>query len=338
MAKKKAITNDNLSKSLKDIIGGLPQEVRNSDDFLDVISWNLRWFNYKEEDRVKNIVEILTYLNADLFIFQEIQPGSLDVVAEKLKENGAGFYEVVYGSTGGDQRVAIMYDTEWVRTKDSVVELFGKGAVKTGDNKEVFPRLPLYGYFLAKSPNPDESGFTFQLVGVHLKSQVGGGSSQRRTAAEKLAYWLEKEANDIDADTVIIGDWNKEPTDPDWTALQELEAEKKVLFEQINDSSDFSHLYYQNKNEIGSRLDIALMTSSAAKTMANKKTQVARWITIDNLLASAPEMKVAEIKAVLNNIKDNISDHMPLFVRYYLVEKPKTGTKKKKGTKKAVRG
>jgi endonuclease/exonuclease/phosphatase family metal-dependent hydrolase len=322
MAKKKpaTIANDNLSKSLKNLIGDISSHYKGSDEFVDIISWNLRWFNHREKERLKNITQILGFLNADIFVFQEVQEGSLEEVVTALEKSGAGYYNVIYGSTGGGQRIAYMYDTEWVRTKDDVSELFGKGVVKTGDNKEVFPRLPLYSYFLAKSSNASKSGFSFQMLGVHLKSQMGDGSSQRRIAAEKLAHWLEKEANDVDADTIIMGDWNKAPNDNDWAALHKLESEKKVKFKSINDASDFSHLYYQNKTDIGSRLDIALVTSSASKQMIGKRTEVANWLTVNDIVKTASTKTAAEINTTLNNIKDNISDHMPLLSRYFFLE------------------
>lgn len=326
--KRKVIANDNLSKALSKIVGELPERYRDSDEFLDVVSWNLRWFNSKEPKRVKYITEILSVLNSDIFIFQEIQDKSLDEIADALTKSGAGIYEVIYGTTGGDQRVAIMYDTQWVRAKDTVEELFEKGEVKTGDNKDAFPRLPLCGYFQAKSPDSRKSGFSFQLVGVHLKSQMGGGNSQRRTAAEKLCWWLEKEASDIDSDTIIMGDWNKDPEDDDWESIHDLEKEKKVKFQSINDATDFSHLYYRNKNDFGSRLDIALVSTSAVNNMEGKKTDVIRWTTIDALLQSAADKKVTEIRAMLNDIKQNISDHMPLFTRYYLTETKKINARR----------
>ncbi len=315
-----AIDNDNISNSLQEIIGKLEEKYRDSDDFLDIISWNLRWFNDKESERVSNIVEILTHFNSDIFVFEEIKSGSLDVVAKALSENGSGAYEVIYGDTGGDQRVAIMYDTSWVRAKDDILELFGKGQVKTGDNKDAFPRLPLCGYFQVKSPDPSKSGFSFQLVGVHLKSQMNDGSSQRRTAAEKLCWWLEHEASDVDSDTIIIGDWNKGPEDKDWSPVHKLEKEEKVRFKSINDSTDFSHLYYKNKNHLGSRLDVVLVTSDASENLKNKKTDVIRWTTIDELLAGADENTATNIRSILNNIKQKVSDHMPLFSRYYMVD------------------
>jgi len=40
-----------------------------------------------------------------------------------LIDAGAGLYKVAYGTTGGDQQVAIMY-TEWVRASDDIKELF----------------------------------------------------------------------------------------------------------------------------------------------------------------------------------------------------------------------
>jgi predicted extracellular nuclease len=157
-------------------------------------------------------------------------------------------------------------------------------------------------------------------VGVHLKSQMGDGGSQRRTAAEKLCWWLEKEADEVDADTIIIGDWNKGPEDADWKPIHKMEKAGKVLFEKINDTSDFSHLYYKNKQNFGSRLDVALVSVDAAHGLVGKKVDVIKWTTIDDLIQSASDKKVAEIKAILDDIKLNISDHMPLFTRYYLVD------------------
>lgn len=323
MAKKVTIENDNISKAIQALTGGLPKKFQDSDDFLDIISWNLRWFNSREKERVDNIAAVLAFLNADIFVFQEVQFESLEEVKQILQKKKAGYYDVVYGNTGGGQRIAIMYDTEWVRTKDDIAELFGKKTVMTADNKDVFPRLPLYSYFQVKSPEATKSGFSFQLVGVHLKSQMGDGSSQRSMAAEKLMYWLDKEANDVDADTIIIGDWNKGPQDDDWDAIHKMEKLGKVKFNKINDATDFSHLYYENKTHIGSRLDIALVTSSASKSMLNKKADVAKWASIDDLVKTADEKTAKEIKDILNDIKTNISDHMPLLTRYYLAGKEK---------------
>ncbi len=307
------IENDNLSELL---IGKIPEKYQDGDEFLDVVSWNLRWFNEKDALRVERITEILSILNSDIFVFQEIRNGSLDIVASKLNEKGAGFYKVEYGTTGGDQRVAIMYDLDWVRAKDDVKELFGKKTVLTVEGKDAFPRLPLWGYFTSKSPYPDKRGFDFQLAGLHLKSQMGGGESQRRLAADKLAYWLKTEAANVDSDAILIGDWNKTPDSEEWDSLVELEKEGFIRFREINDNSDFSHLYYKNKNHIGSKLDIAVVTTEVP--MQAPQAETIRWVTLDDLLASNP--KASEIKEYLKEIKTKISDHMPIFSRYYMYE------------------
>lgn len=320
MATKK-IENDNISIGLKKLLGGFDKSYSDKDNFLDIISWNLRWFNHREKQRQENICKILELLNADIFIFQEVEHGALDTIAAMLNVRGAGLYEVIYGTTGGAQRVAFMYDTEWIKPKDDIQELFGKGTIKTGDNKEVFPRLPLWGYFTVKNQVMSKIGFTFQLVGLHLKSQMGGGGSQRRTAADKLVYWLEKEANDLDSHTIMIGDWNKGPDDADWQPIHEMEKKKKVLFSTINDASDFSHLYYENKSNLGSRLDIALVSSDVKSQLKNKKADAIHWYKIDELINSTESKLATEIIAILNDIKQNISDHMPLHTRYYQTKK-----------------
>ncbi len=308
------IENDNLSKAL---IGKIPKQFKDNDEFLDIVSWNLRWFNEQDSKRVKRITEILGALNSDIFIFQEVRKDSLDKVAEDLAEAKAGYYKVSYGTTGGDQRVAILYDTDWIKSKDDIKELFGKGNVRTGEGKDAFPRLPLWGYFACKSVHPDKRGFDFQIVGLHLKSQLGGGESQRRLACEKLAFWLERESILTDADSILMGDWNKEPDADEWSVMKKLEKDGIVRFKKINDSSDFSHLYYKNKSHIGSKLDIAVVSRDASKKLySNVKT--IRWLTIDELLAKNP--KASEIKKFLKEIKEKISDHMPIFTRYYMVE------------------
>jgi mRNA deadenylase 3'-5' endonuclease subunit Ccr4 len=140
--------NDHLSRAFEDLV---PKEYKGTDRFLDVISWNIRWFNAGNRERVRKVVDVLNALNADIIVLQEIEENSLDLVAEKLRNGGAGDYKVKYGTTGGDQRVSMMYDLDWIRAKDDINELFGKRSVLTADGKDAFPRLPLCGYFTSLS-------------------------------------------------------------------------------------------------------------------------------------------------------------------------------------------
>jgi endonuclease/exonuclease/phosphatase family metal-dependent hydrolase len=304
--------NDHLTTGFEDLI---PAKYKGSDSFLDLVNWNIRYFHDKDPARVKNIVHVLNGLNADVLVLQEIKEGSLDVVAEELAKSGAGHYTVEYGTTGGDQRIAIMYDLDWIRAKDAIEELFGKGTIIAGDGKDAFPRLPLYAYLTSLSVGGEP--FDFQLTGLHLKSQRGGGESQRRMAAERLATWLTREAPLVDADILMVGDWNEPPNSNTWSPVHHLENEGLALFSRINDSDSISHLYYKNMESIGSRLDIALVATAAATEIA-QNPDVVRWTSLDKLLAGNPKAK--EIKQYIKEISAALSDHLPMVTRYYFEE------------------
>ena len=152
--------NDRISAVFESIV---PDQYRGTDRFLDIITWNLRWFTSRDIKRVDRVTAIMDALNADIFVCQEIECGSLDAIAERLSNNGAGHYKVAYGTTGGDQRIAMMYDMDWIRAKSDIVELLGKDQVLTSDGKNAFPRLPLYENFAGLSHESDP--FDFQLLG-----------------------------------------------------------------------------------------------------------------------------------------------------------------------------
>ncbi|MBM2816417.1 MAG: Endonuclease/exonuclease/phosphatase [Ignavibacteria bacterium] len=319
MAKIKKIPNDNISE----LLGGIDKKFIDNDDFLDIVQWNLRWFNSMDKDRAKKIEKVLSLLNSDIFVFQEIADGSLDDIAKSLSENGKGSYQVAYGTTGGQQRIAIMWDMEWVRTKDDIIELFGKNTVTTPNGKDVFPRLPLWSYFFCKSTISNRRGFDFQLVGLHLKSQMDKEGTnednlQRTLSAAKLSDWLIKEGNRFDSDIIILGDWNEPPDAEAWESLRNLEKNKNVKFTKINDKTNFSHLYYLNRNDVGSLLDLRVVTSPFAKEM-NKTGGTIHWLALEELLSGSAT--AGEVKKIINEIKTEITDHLPVLTRFGVSKK-----------------
>lgn len=312
------VDNDNLSAAF-DKIGLIPKRLVGSDKFIDIVTWNLRWFHEGDAARVDRISAVLAALNADVFVFQEIKNESLEPVVQKLAELEAGHYSVAYGTTGGQQRVAFLWDLDWIRAKDDDKELFGRNTIIAEDGKDAFPRLPLWGYFIGLTQDPNSVPFDFQLVGLHLKSQLGGGDAQRAAAADALAAWIRSAAPRVDGDTIVLGDFNRVPGAAEWEAFRRLEAEKLIEFESINDSSEISHLYYENKTHIGSRLDLVLMSSSA-HLFTKADPEVVRWASLDQLLSTSPDAKT--IKAYIKEIGTTISDHMPTVTRFYFT-KPK---------------
>jgi endonuclease/exonuclease/phosphatase family metal-dependent hydrolase len=312
-------SNDNLSVSF-DACDLVPDKYKGDDHCLDVVAWNIKYFNQKDPSRVQAITEILSAINADVFVFEEAMDGSLDSVANDLTAKKAGLYETRYGKTGGNQRVAIMYDTEWVRAKDDIVELFGKGTYKTREGKDVFPRLPLHGQFVCSNPLlPRGEPFDFQLVGLHLKSQRGGGADQRQLAGKHLSKWLLTAAQSIDADVIMLGDWNAPPTSDDWREFVRLEDQRRVAFRNVNDASDFSHLMYKSKNDFASRLDLAAISIASISQMIGKQVDTIRWKSLDEFLKKNPE--AGQIKSFIQQVSAKISDHMPIIARFYFTRR-----------------
>lgn len=309
--------NDNITRAFE-AVNIIKEEHRGSDLFLDVVNWNIRYFHHKDKERLNRIVDILSVINADIIVLQEILEGSLDPVCELLAERGAGYYQVAYGSTGGNQRIAIMWDLDWIRSKDEVKELAGKKQVIAENNKDAFPRLPLWGYFTSRSNLEGSIPFDFQLVGLHLKSQRGGGGEQRKAAGDWLAGWLKDNQQNIDSDVILLGDWNENPCSESWNSLHELEENNEIMFNGINNEEYISHLYYKNKKHLGSLLDLAAV-SVAAYDQIEGDPEVIRWVHIDEFLDAGP--KATEIKAFLKDISNKISDHMPVITRFQFEER-----------------
>lgn len=304
-----SLNNDNLSKYLEDFI---PKELEGNDKFLDLITWNIKFFNNRDPKRVENIQNILQEINADIFVFQEIEFGSLDQIAESLTQAGAGLYKVAYGTTGGDQRVALMYDTEWVKASINVEELFTDNPTVTvnGVEKPIFPRLPLHSTFVARSLDTEEEPFDFHLVGVHLKSQRGGGQEQRTEAARLLADWVKNQT--IDEDIIIAGDWNAPTESPEWESIRELEDQGILNFEGWNRVKDRDEASYLSLSGRSSRLDLIVISETITPVEEDKKAKVINW----NVL-----LENENSLAILKDVIDKISDHLPVVTRFYFTDK-----------------
>jgi endonuclease/exonuclease/phosphatase family metal-dependent hydrolase len=333
-------SKDNISRYL-DAKKLVPKQFRGTDQFLDIVSWNIRWFDFADPDRVKAIAEVMDALNADIFVLTEIaEDGALDEVGKILSNRKAGFYTIKYGKTGSQQRVVLMWDRDWVRSKEDPAELFGdekldmKAEFGPGRQK-IFPRLPFWGYFeaLPSEPKPGDEGFTFELVGLHLKAQgpapegYSGASKrwgipQRTKAAERLVRWLGDSDAHHDADVIMVGDWNAEPHQPEWQAFRSLESNKDVLFEKINDESEVSHLVRLNKSgPAGSRIDLHLVTDEASANGAPQGLgTVIKWSPFDSLEVMGTKHRQDFFK----KLKQRFSDHLPVVSRFYLTEQAGT--------------
>lgn len=332
-------SNDHISRVFADIV---PDQYKGTDKFLDIVQWNIEWFGAKKTQtkdkyRFDLVVDILESLNADIFVFQEIAgpskdgryPGALDAVANELYDRGAGDYVVHYTKAGGEQRVAMMWDRDWVRAKSDVKDLFPKGTHRTSDGKDAFAeRTPLYGYFSTRvASDSSVDKFDFQMLGVHLKA-MADGHERRLHSAKVLANWMTNEALYVDSDVLILGDWNATPNDPCWKPFHDLEAQQnsEVFFERINDPSDFSYLWLRNRtNRFVSRIDLTAMTLSSMNQVSDFVAKTVRWKPIEEAIARTGNLSDKEVIEVLKQIKENVSDHLPTLSRFYFDKKDEIG-------------
>lgn len=322
--------DDNISRFLE-ASKLVPERFKGTDKFLDIVSWNIRWFDAQDPARVKAIADVLETINADFFVLTEIaEDGALNQIAELLAKRKAGYYSVHYGTTGGQQRVVLMWDRDWVRAKHTPEELFENEPTTTAENgrkTEIFPRRPLWGYFEALSEDLQTEGFSFELVGVHLKSQMpprgfsGSGRygvKQRTAAARLLAKWLTTASEHYDEDVLIVGDWNASTELEEWKPVRKLENDGEVVFENINLPGEPTHLARLNKSgPAGTRLDLVLLTKAAdAVAVPEQKGIVIEWSVFDHL----NDLESEERKELFKRLKEKFSDHLPLVTRFYFTD------------------
>jgi endonuclease/exonuclease/phosphatase family metal-dependent hydrolase len=310
--------NDNLTDIFRDM---LTAEQRGTDKFLDIVTWNIKWFNVKNPDRIARIARIMAEINADIFVLQEIEEGAMEPIAQSLRSVGAGYYKTFYGSNGGDQRVTLMYDQQFARTTTNPANLFeDEKLTLPGTRKLVFPRFPVQAkfsvYATEKTGKQDEKldPFDFELAGIHLKSQRtdrqgDDGTTQRAMAASRLANWMTDEVDD--EDVIVAGDWNAAASKQEFKPIRDLEATGKAHFESFNPSGEASHFF---KNGRSSRLDY-IVISAAAKAAADSKTSsVLTWDAISKAQTKN------EKRNALNWIIDEVSDHLPVVARFYFFD------------------
>lgn len=319
----RAESHDNMSRSFSGLV---PEQYRDTAQFLNVVQWNIEWFGAqkskdKDRRRVEVVTDILEAFNADLFVFQEVAgpsrdgryPGVFDSIAAELNSRGAGDYVVYYTEAGGEQRVAMMWDRDYIRSKSDVVDLFPRGTHRMPDGKDAFAgRTPLHGIFEARV---GEAGrFDFQALGVHLKA-MGEGAPQRAHSASVLADWMQVTRAEIDADVLVLGDWNAPPNAAEWQAIRDLPG---VHFEDINDESDFSYLWLANTtNKYVSRIDLAAISLASDTQPPTRVGKVVRWTPIQEALARASGLRDPQVRAVLKEIKETVSDHLPTITQFY---------------------
>ena len=74
---------------------------------------------------------------------------------------------------------------------------------------------------------------------------------------------------------------------------------------------------YKNKQDIESRLDLGAMSMAAFDELYKPPAPVS-WKSLDKLLTTSPKAK--QIRKYIKQVREKISDHLPVVVRFYIDE------------------
>ena len=162
------------------------------------------------EDYYKIAEVIQNDLDAKIMILNEIngQSTSYSEELEKLVNILGNHWQYRLSSTGNSQRIAFLYDTMFVRAQkifDINIE------EKIVDNKDIFDRDPIVGYFQFKIGNGELKNDLI-IIGLHLASgqtKLDNHNEAMNQLREKLiALVQDGEVPSNEKDILIGGDFN----------------------------------------------------------------------------------------------------------------------------------
>lgn len=245
-----------------------------------LVTWNLETFPLTNQTPQA----VSAYIDAwqdDVVAVQEI----VDVdVFFAMVDGMAGYDAVLNDDPGAWMHVGLIFNTGRV-TVGNVETLF------VGDSF-AFPRPPLKADVTITLD--DVGPIDFTVIVVHLKSQLGSGTQERRrAAAQHLHEWIEAHAGkDADRDVIVLGDFNEEvvatPTDSAFEAFLTRPEAYEFLTYELNAGLDYSQLSYF------SFLDHILVTHDALQEYGSGSTTV------------------LDLRRVQPRYQDSISDHLPV--------------------------
>jgi endonuclease I/endonuclease/exonuclease/phosphatase family metal-dependent hydrolase len=192
---------------------------------IEIGTYNLYWLGtemryrqgLRDQTDVKRIADFITEaLDLEIVAFQEINTtmnGKFIFKGETRRMSAKRYkwlkkhmeddgYKFIVGKSGDKQKIVIAYDADEVTLLSDAQELDSPSS--TGRL-----RKPLAAKFKA-------GNFDFWVVSVHLKSQLGGASSDRirtKQAKELLDAINNLISESGEKDVIILGDFNAEATD-----------------------------------------------------------------------------------------------------------------------------
>ncbi|MCP4633067.1 MAG: endonuclease/exonuclease/phosphatase [candidate division Zixibacteria bacterium] len=172
--------------------------------------WTQSVLNKKINQLASIIKQINNSKGPDILGVCEIENEEVvKLLSDKMEELTGRKYKVAHHNTK-DARgidVAVIYD----KTKFKELDTFAQVLYKRNATRDIFQVN-----FRTKSPDDDEKGNEFVVVGNHWPARMGGeldSAPYRMMAGETLAYWHSRilEEHGKECPIIAMGDFNDEP-------------------------------------------------------------------------------------------------------------------------------
>lgn len=169
----------------------LPAGLYAQQEFVTVGSFNLEWLGHankiRSQDHIIRLARYIRALEVDVLCCQEISTtgdatGNSVPDWQDLLDNLGEGYQSYVGSTGGSQKLAIIWDTSTVEISDPGEVVGIQRTDVPNSTHRTFPRIPFTAYVKAKG-----GGIDFRLITIHL---YFSDNRARYQEAEELKDWL----------------------------------------------------------------------------------------------------------------------------------------------------
>ncbi len=259
---------------------------------------NILFWNLKKNALSRYISQCLMENDVDIAVFAEHS----QVDFHSLEQNSGGMYQFVEG-LGGCEKIALF--------------------VKTGVRVTIRRESTRYAIYYIRYLDQD-----YILVGVHLQDRMSADVNQRIAEISRL----KNDAQNLEdtskcKNTIIIGDFNANPYDPE---LLQMNAFHAVLYKEVIRRSETrtvdAKVYKRLYNPI--LLSLSEENKKYGSFYYTKGSSTPIWNCYDQILVSKPLIdKIIEVDylkrigqtTLLLQVAPNheISDHLPLLAKLF---------------------
>jgi endonuclease/exonuclease/phosphatase family metal-dependent hydrolase len=248
-----------------------------SEDVLEVMTWNIEHFPIEGEETMKLVTQIIQEQSPDLIAFQEISnKTSFDDLDAALTDYDGQIY------ISGDINQGYFYKTSDITVIGNIQ------AISSGDSY-AFPRAPV------KISVRHKNGIETNLINVHLKCCGGIDNYLRRMdASEQLKQYID--TNLPDDKVIVLGDFNDE--------IYGIPDDENPFLNFLNDTENYEFA------------DMALAQSDKSDwSYPNWPSHIDHILITNELFDQASETVTVSYDGCYDEYFDMVSDHRPLIIK-----------------------